>query len=258
MRFELLGRLRVVTESGPATVSAPKVETMLAVLLIRAGQVSSTAQLAYEIWGDRPPRRFIASVHVYVHHVRKALAEWSGVPDAVQDQRLSTRRDGYVLTTGLGELDADDFRELLAEGRARAAAGFHADASRSLARALVLWRGPALAGLTGGPIVNEFVRWSGEARLECEALRVEQEFALGCYEEQIAPLRELTSAHPLREDFARQLMLALHRAGRSSEALSTYRHVSRVIERELGLEPGRALRELYTEVLTADRAQVGA
>jgi DNA-binding SARP family transcriptional activator len=266
MRFEMLGSLCAVTAAGPETVTAPKVETLLSVLLIRAGQVTSTAQLADEIWGDRPPRRFTAAVHVYVYQVRKSLAGWAGtagtdtvagaVVDAAdgaeQDQRLVTRPAGYVLRVAPGELDADDFRALVSDGRTHAAAGHHEAASRSFARALDLWRGPALDGLSGGPIVDEFVRWADEARLECEELRAEQELVLGRYDRLVPLLRTLTVEHPLREGFARQLMLALHRAGRSHEALHTYREVSRTINRELGLEPGRGLRELYHTVLDAD------
>ncbi|WP_327292746.1 AfsR/SARP family transcriptional regulator [Streptomyces sp. NBC_01198] len=252
MRFEMLGSLRAVTGEGPESVSAPKVETLLSVLLIRAGQVTSTTRLADEIWGDRPPRRFTAAVHVYVYQVRKSLASWSGSAED-EDERLTTRPGGYVLRVDPGELDVVDFRELAADGWAHAAARRHEAASRSFARALSLWRGPVLDGLGGGPIVEEFVRWAEEARLECEELRIEQELALGRYERLITPLRALTAEHPLREGFARQLMLALHLAGRSSEALTTYREVSRTIDRELGLEPGRGLRELYATVRDGDQ-----
>jgi DNA-binding SARP family transcriptional activator len=252
MRFEMLGSLRAVTGTGPESVSAPKVETLLAVLLIRAGQVTSTTRLADEIWGDSPPRRFTAAVHVYVYQVRKALAAWSEQPEA-DGERLTTRPAGYVLRAGPGELDVLDFRELVTEGRAHAAAGRRGAASRSFARALSLWRGPALDGLCGGPVVAEFVRWAEEARLECEELRIEQELALGRYDRLIAPLRALTAEHPLREGFARQLMLALHLAGRSAEALTTYHEVSRTFGRELGLEPGRSLRELYATVRDGGR-----
>jgi SARP family transcriptional regulator, regulator of embCAB operon len=256
VRFEMLGPLRVVAESEAAPVGAPKVGTLLSVLLIRSGQATSSALLAHEIWGERPPRHYTGSIHVYIHNVRKILTG-GGDPDPEgPDQRLSTRRDGYVLRTGPGELDVEDFRDLLGQGRALAAAGEHGQAARALARASALWRGPALDGLDGGPVLTEFVRWVTEARLECEALRVEEEFALGRYAEQIEALRELTAAHPFREDFTRQLMIALHRAGCVREALKTYREAAKLMRAELGLEPGPALRGLYAVLVEAGGSAV--
>lgn len=243
MRFEMLGPLRAVTGSGPAPMGAPKVGTVLAVLLIRAGQATSPALLAEEIWGDRPPRHYAGTIYVYIHTIRKLLAD--EVEPGPRDQRLSTRRDGYVLHTRPGELDVEEFFALLGRGRELAADGRHGEAARALGQASALWRGPALPGLDGGPVLAEFVRWVTEARLECEALRVEAEFMLGRHSEQIAALRELTAAHPFREDFTRLLMIALHRSGRTREALSAYREADRLMRAELGLEPGPALRELY-------------
>ena len=60
--------------------------------------------------------------------------------------------------------------------------------------------------------------------------------------------------HPLRERLQAQLMLALYRSGRQAEALDTYRRVQRSLEQELGLEPGRALKELERAILAHDPA----
>jgi tetratricopeptide (TPR) repeat protein len=47
-------------------------------------------------------------------------------------------------------------------------------------------------------------------------------------------------------------MLALYRAGRSSEALAVYQEARRVMIQELGIEPGTALRRLQQAVLARD------
>ena len=61
-------------------------------------------------------------------------------------------------------------------------------------------------------------------------------------------------AHPLRERLRAQLMLALYRSGRQAEALDAYADARRALVEELGLEPGRELRELQQAILAHDPA----
>ena len=58
---------------------------------------------------------------------------------------LESRPSGYVLRLTSGQLDSDRFEEATASGRAELASGRPAKAAELLARALRLWRGPALA-----------------------------------------------------------------------------------------------------------------
>ena len=58
----------------------------------------------------------------------------------------------------------------------------------------------------------------------------------------------------MRERFRAQLMLALYRSGRQADALESYRNARQSLVQELGLEPGRALRELERAILAHDPA----
>src|SRR4029079_2390924 len=49
-------------------------------------------------------------------------------------------------------------------------------------------------------------------------------------------------------------MLALYRAGRQVEALDVYQDARRTLVDELGIEPGRELRELHQTILRQDSA----
>jgi hypothetical protein len=59
-------------------------------------------------------------------------------------------------------------------------------------------------------------------------------------------------AYPVHEQLAAQLMLALYRAGRQSEALACYRQLRANLVDELGIDPGAPLRHLHERILRAD------
>jgi len=84
--------------------------------------------------------------------------------------------------------------------------------------------------------------------------RIDADLASGEHARLVGELEALVREHPWRERLQGQLMLALYRSGRQAEALETY-HIARdrLID-ELGLEPGRALRELERAILAQDPA----
>jgi SARP family transcriptional regulator, regulator of embCAB operon len=247
LRYELLGPLRVVDAGAVSFVGPRKVEVLLALLLARADQVVSTDQLINEIWGDRPPRRANATIHVYVSQLRKFLSGAGCTFDPIV-----TRPPGYMLRTGSDSLDVHDFQRLVNQGRSAARTRQHEEAVTHFEAALALWRGPVLGDLRDGPAVNAFATWVEEVRLECLELLVEASLELGRHREIVGRLYTLTTEHPLREAFCRQLMLALYRSERQADALSVYQKVRQKLHGELGLEPCRALREVHHAILVAD------
>jgi DNA-binding SARP family transcriptional activator len=87
--------------------------------------------------------------------------------------------------------------------------------------------------------------------IECIELLVEAKLALGRHQELVGRLHALTAEFPLRETFYWQLMLVLHRSDRKSDALRIYESARKVLDTELGLEPGQKLRKLRHAVLAS-------
>ncbi|MFC7883447.1 BTAD domain-containing putative transcriptional regulator [Streptomyces sp. NPDC057376] len=248
MKYVLLGSLEVRDYTRSSFISARKMEVVLASLLIRFRQTVSVDELGDEIWGARPPRRRTAALHVHVSQLRKFLRE-------VTDGRepLVTRSPGYVLLPGPeDEVDSIVLQRFLTRGRRALRLQRYESASAEFGGALELFRGPVLQNLRGGPIVDEFASWAEEARLEAVERKNDADLALGRHRELVGGLYRLVAEHPLREAFHRQLMLALYRSERQSDALLAYRRAQEVLDRELGVRPGRALRELHRAVLAAD------
>lgn len=247
MRYEILGPLRLVDGDRTSFVSARKIETALAALLIRAEQVVTFDQLIAEIWGQNPPRSATAGLHVYISHLRKLLSR----PDRTESP-IITRPQGYVFRVGSDKVDLYDFQQEMDLGRSDAREGRHNEASRHFEAALKLWRGPVLDEVRQGPIVDGFVTWLTEAKLECVELLVESQLELARHHEVVSRLSSLIAEHPLHEAFYRQLMLALYRCRRQGDALKVYQAARRTLHEELGLEPCRELRELQQAILAAD------
>ncbi|MFH8370024.1 BTAD domain-containing putative transcriptional regulator [Streptomyces sp. NPDC018031] len=247
MRYEILGPLRVVDGTEISSIRAHKVRLLLATLLIRADRQVSVDQLITEIWGDSPPRRVLAGLHVYVSQVRKFLHRPGDT-----ESPIVTQPPGYCLQLGTDEYDLHEFEALTREGRALAQAGRHPEAVAALESAVRLWRGPVLSGMRDGPIVSSFVMWLEEARLESTEILIASRLALGQHRQLVPYLYSLVGEYPLRESFYRQLMVALYRSECQAEALKVFQSARRAINDELGLEPCRALQHTHRAVLAAD------
>lgn len=96
-----------------------------------------------------------------------------------------------------------------------------------------------------------------EGRLAAQETRAEALLAGGRHRELIAELEALTLAHPLRERFWFQRMLALYRAGRQADALRAYRELREILVAELAIEPGPELRGLHASILRQDPVLAG-
>ena len=252
MRYEILGSLRIRQnncEQRTSTVNARNMEVVLAALLVRADEVVSVPQLSYEVWGEHPPKRYLAAIHVYISQLRKLLAR-----EDVPGNPIVTRSPGYMLQLGEDRLDAKEFQRLMREGRQAARANSPEQAAAGFETALDLWRGPALGDLRAGPILDGFAGWIEEARLECVGMHVEAGLTLGRHRELVGRLYSLTSDHPLHEGFRRQLMIALYRSERQADALRVYGSTRRTLNTELGIEPGRALQDVHRAILLSDRS----
>jgi predicted ATPase/DNA-binding SARP family transcriptional activator len=243
MRFGILGRFEVADDQGrELELGGLKQRSVLAILLLHAGEVVSRDRLIDELWGERPPATATKTIQVYVSNLRKALG----------DPVLLTRGAGYVLDIGRADIDAHRFEALLADGRGALGAGDSRGAAKVLGEALQMWRGPPLSDFAYDPFAQSEIARLEDLRLQAVMERIDADLALGAGAELIGELDPIIAANPFQERLRGQLMIALYRAGRRSDALAVYREVSELLREELGLEPSRTLRELELSILRQD------
>lgn len=246
VRYEILGPLRVTNGTAQIRIEAPKLQILLATLLIRAGQVVPLEQLITEIWDQEPPRRAVSALYVYVSELRKLLRRRG------HDQPIVTGPAGYMFRGDGGEIDLWIFQQLIAHGRAALSERQYDLEVDCFEKALALWRGSALGGLRGGPIISGFTARMEELRMECRQSVIDAKLAVGRYREMVGELYELIAVYPHHEVFYRQLMLALYHSERRADALRVYQAARIALQENLGLEPGQPLRDLQLQILTAD------
>ncbi|WP_425550761.1 AfsR/SARP family transcriptional regulator [Actinoallomurus liliacearum] len=147
------------------------------------------------------------------------------------------------------------FEHLTTQGRTALSDHDPQTASDHLTKALNLWRGRALVGVTTGEILSAHVTRLEEDRLRALEMRIEADMHLGRYQELISELKVLVYTYPLHERFHGDLMTALNRSGRRYEALEVYRRLREVLIDELGLEPSAPMQRLHEALLTADTTE---
>jgi DNA-binding SARP family transcriptional activator len=247
---QVLGPFSVRFANALVTPSASKQRQVVALLAVRARQVVTTATLVEELWAGRPPRTFATTLQTYVSQVRRELA--TALP-AERDIRqiLSTRHSGYLLDC---RTDLDEVERLAAAGRSAGEAGDPRSPSDLLGRALALWRGPALADVRQGPVLDIEAAVLAETRLSLLGRRIEADLALRRYADVIGELTSLTAQHPTNENFCGLLMRALYHSGYTARALEAFRQLRSALNRELGVEPGPPVQELHRAILSGQLA----
>jgi DNA-binding SARP family transcriptional activator len=249
MRFALLGPVTASHGDVPVKFSGQMPRKLLAVLLLQANTVVSADQLTEALWGENPPPSATASLYNHVMRLRRLLGE----PAAA---RIRAVPPGYLIQVEPGELDLDEFIELCATGHEAGQGGDWAAAAADLTAALALWRGAPAADAPGLHGQDAQLQQLLEARWQAVEGRIEAELELGRHFDLVGELRALTVAHPLREGFHGQLMLALYRTGRQAEALTVFQQLRRSLVRGLAVEPSPAVQELHRQILSADPALI--
>ncbi|WP_433252508.1 AfsR/SARP family transcriptional regulator [Streptosporangium sp. CA-135522] len=239
MLFGILGPLQILDGDRVLTPGPAKHRAILAALLLSAGHVVTLDRLVTVVWGEDPPVSAEPVLRVYVSALRRLVGA----------ETIRTVPGGYLIAVGPDQVDAHRFDRRVERARRARDAGRTAEAADELRGALELWRGPALADVDSGELRRTQAVRLEELRLGVTEERIDLDLALGRHGEVVGELRALVAAYPLRERAWGQLILALYRAGRRSEALAAYQDARRLLVEELGLEPGPELRAVHDEVL---------
>ncbi|MEU0535544.1 AfsR/SARP family transcriptional regulator [Amycolatopsis tolypomycina] len=237
MRYRLLGPVTVLGDTGEIRPGGQKQTSVLAALLLNPGRVVSEDRLIDLTWGENAPPSVRGRLQVHISELRKLLGR----------DVILRRAPGYLIEVAPGDRDLDLFDAAVAEARATSGA----DAVAHLRAALALWEGTPLGGVSEALAEHEGPALAERRLVALEEL-YEQELAAGRHGEVVGELRRLVDEYPFRERLRAALMLALHRCGRTPEALETYTRAHDLLVEELGIEPGQALQDLRMRILRGE------
>ncbi len=237
-------------------IGGPWRHAVLGMLAARDGHPVRRSELITGVWGTPPPADATQRLHGHLAGLRQALAPCR--PHRAAGPVLPACGSGYRLRLGPAGphpagldpagLDLAQLDQHVAQARHACTAGDVGHAVRRVDAALRLYRDAPLAGLPGPWAAGERHRLA-ELRLILLEERTELLLAMGRQHEAIPGLLGLTRAHPERERFLSQLMVALYRADRRADALAQFD----TARRRRG-EPGPGLHRLRLQILTADTA----
>src|SRR3954447_17694751 len=129
--FRLLGSLEALEGGHSLALGGRRQRAVLAVLLLRNGEVVSTDEIVDAVWGERAPKTAVATLHNCISRLRRQLGK----------ELIETRPPGYVMRAAADDIDAHRFERIVAESDGRPAP----ERLALLTDALALWRGTALA-----------------------------------------------------------------------------------------------------------------
>jgi DNA-binding SARP family transcriptional activator/tetratricopeptide (TPR) repeat protein len=246
MEFRTLGPIELWSAGQREDLGPARAQCILAILLLTPRTIVPVESLIDKLWDTQPPPKARESLSVYIARLRASLRQ--AVGDRVQ---LVSRARGYALEIDPEAIDLHQFRRLRRQAGALAASGDHDHAATLLREADGLWRGQALAGITGDWVAR--IREGLEEERRAAILeRVGCELELGRHADLVGELRHLLAQYPLDETLVAHQMTALYGCGRPADALSLYRETRSRIVAEQGAEPGPMLSELHQRILGGD------
>jgi DNA-binding SARP family transcriptional activator len=170
-------------------------------------------RLIEQVWGEGAPPKPLASLRAYVTNLRRILGG---------DGVLVREGTGYRLDTAIDVVDVREFARLTAAGRRLLDLGDASGAKSAFDEALARWRGIPLADFRNLNFAMPEVHRLDTMRADAVESRFEAALRLGVSAELIADVESEVASNPMREKLWWQLMLAMHRSGRRTDALLAY------------------------------------
>ncbi|WP_369275564.1 BTAD domain-containing putative transcriptional regulator [Streptomyces sp. R11] len=244
MRFQLLGLLSITDGEHAAVLQPSKPTNLLAALLIHSGAVVSTDYLLRAVWDTEPPATARAALQSCVLRLRRIFAKYGIANDTIE-----AVPGGYRMRMDRETLDLVRFRSLVQSADSARDAETE---SYVLREALALWQGPVLANVSSHMLHRDEAPRLSEERLRALERLCDIELARGRCREVLTDVWDAARRHPERERFAEQLIEALYRTGRQTEALVEIRAVKERLKEEFGIDPGAPLQRLEMAILRGE------
>ncbi|MBW3609459.1 MAG: AAA family ATPase, partial [Actinobacteria bacterium] len=244
-----LGGLRIeFDERLVATVDAPRLQSLLAYLLLNSEAPQPRGHLAFLFWPDSHESQSRTNLRQALFLLRRAL------PDADRFLEVSAATVRWRGDAGFS-LDVAEFDRLTTGAEEARKAGASSELRAELEAAVTLYAGDLLPGCYDDWLVPERERLRAAflraAELLAELLELERD-----YRGAISWARRLLEHDPVNEFACQRLMRLYALSGDRAAALRVYHGCATALAREVGIAPSAATRDAYERLLEPDAAPV--
>jgi DNA-binding SARP family transcriptional activator len=215
--------------------------TILAALTLRPNALMTTAALVDLLWENDPPRTAAKQVLNCVGYLRRALV---GSDPAARIGRVG---DAHIFRVDPARVDHLLFDRTRLAGDRAVRLGDVPVGITLYRSALDLWRGGAMDGLERSSLAPAAARLN-ELRTATAESYFDASLAVGEGSRIVAELLQHVGDHPMRERGVGQLMVALHRVGRTHDAYTVFRRLALRLDAELGIAPGPEIDRIVDEL----------
>jgi DNA-binding SARP family transcriptional activator/tetratricopeptide (TPR) repeat protein len=240
LELGLLGPFQVRLDSHPVEgLTSDRLRALLAYLAVERRREHPREALAALLWPERPDQEALSALRYALSNLRGIL----GDRNSSNPFLLVTRNTVQFNTASVHWLDVSEFESLAVRPDAP-----------ELERAVALYRGPLLEGLSVGdsPAFEQWLLLQAEETrrlvLSLHGRLISLQMAHGAYTEAARWARQQLELEPYREQAHRQLMVALALGGERSAALAHYAACRRLLAEELGCEPEDETQALYAQI----------
>jgi DNA-binding SARP family transcriptional activator len=242
LHIRLLGDFWIFRDQQVVTgVETPRLQSLLAYLLLHRDAPQPRSHLAYVFWPDSTEGQARTNLRKQVHYLRRTL------PDADQFLQVDTQTLFWRPDAPLA-LDVADFEDALVRAELAEEAGNRVSLQEALEQAVAVYKGDLLPSCYDEWLLTERQRlrdgfiWALERLIRL--LEHERD-----YEAAIQAAQRLLRYDPLHEATCRRLMRLYALAGDRPHALRTYHTCATALQQELEVEPSAATRKAYEQLL---------
>ena len=256
LNLRFLGSFEARRGTAPLRIEAfarRRAVTLLKILVTNYGKVVNRDELIELLWPSDAPKDAAKLLQIAVHYLRRGLGETDS-PKA-ETSFILTEPNGYAFNpASFHWLDARAFET-------KAEEGFHFERQGRWREALLALQSAAQL-YTGDYLEDDlYSDWSARRRTHLRDIYFDVLLttarllrSTGDHEAAIRPYRRLLELDPCLEDVHRDLMEALCRCGRRTEALRQFEACRRALREEFDVAPVIETETLYRSILGQHRA----
>lgn len=248
LHIHLLGDFLLVSGETPVTtITVPRVQSLLAYLVLHRDAPQNRSHLAFLLWPDSTETQAHTNLRQLLYHLRQSL------PDA--DQFLYADKHSMqwlpTQTDASWTLDIQEVEQAFAQAEQAEQVQDTTRMRQALEQVMHLYHGDLLLSCYDEWILPERDRLR-ELFLSTAERLIALLFQERDYDAAILAAQQLLQQNPLHEATYRQLMRLYALRGERATALRVYHTCVTILERELEAEPSEVTQAIYESLVRSD------